>query len=95
MDDAAPVNLRLLSAEVPRVIPCWRGQPSAGRWRDVERVIFLKTAQAEKGTARVLNLIETIQVLGNDLRRAVVVAVDQGQGYEVLYPAGFRGDFPV
>lgn len=58
-------------------------------------LIFLKTAQAETGTACVLDLIETGHVLGNDLRPAVVVAVDQGQGYEVVYPAGFRGAFPV
>jgi hypothetical protein len=58
-------------------------------------LVFLKTSNIEKRIAYVLNMIETCQVLDNDLKGSIVVALDEGQGYEIIYPAGFQGTFPV
>jgi hypothetical protein len=62
---------------------------------DSYMLMFLKTSNIEKGIACVLDVIDTCCVLDNDLRTSIVVAIEQGQEYEVVYPAGFRGTFPV
>lgn len=49
-------------------------------------ILFLKTTQLESGLVCVLELIEHVRVLGNDLRLAVVVAVEREAGFEVVYP---------
>ena len=58
-------------------------------------IMFLKTSDVENAVGCVLDAIETCRVLDNDLRGSIVVAVDQGQGYEIIYPAGFQGTFPA
>ena len=57
-------------------------------------LIFLKSSDTKEGTTCIMDVIESTRVLGNDLRGSVAVAVDRGQGYEVIYPSGFQGPFP-
>lgn len=58
-------------------------------------IIYMQTSDVEIGVRCVLDAIETCRVLDNDLRGSIVVAVDHGQGYEIIYPAAFKGTFPA
>lgn len=58
-------------------------------------LVFLKTADVEKGLSCIIDVLENVRVLGNDLRRSVVVAVEKEGRQEVVYPAGFQGSFAV
>lgn len=48
--------------------------------------IFLTTNDAEKAIATVLDVIESRQLLGNDLRTAIVVAAGRDDRLNVVYP---------
>jgi hypothetical protein len=56
-------------------------------------VLFLKASDLERGLACVLDVVENVRVLDNDLRPAVVVAVEREGGREVVYPPQFAGPF--
>jgi hypothetical protein len=56
-------------------------------------VLFLKASKLRPALACVLDVVENTRVLGNDLRRGVVVAVERKGGHEVVYPRGFEGAF--
>lgn len=56
-------------------------------------VLFLRAAKLPAALACVLDVIENVDVLGNDLRPGTVVAVRRKSGYEVVYPQGFTGRF--
>lgn len=58
-------------------------------------LMFLKATDVEKAVGCIVEVIETCRVLDNDLRGSIVVAVDLGQGYQIIYPADFREPFPV
>lgn len=58
-------------------------------------IIFLKCSDTKEGATCVLDMIENTRVLGIDLRGSVVAAIDCGHGFEITYPSGFRGTFPV
>src|SRR4051812_40771523 len=58
-------------------------------------LILMETSNPEEGVACVLDLIETCRVSGNNLREAVAVGVDRGEGYKVVFPVGFKDAFPV
>jgi hypothetical protein len=58
-------------------------------------LIFLKSEDVERAIGCILEVIKTCSVLENNLRDSVVVAADRGYGYEVAYPARFRGLFPM
>lgn len=56
-------------------------------------VLFLKATDLESATALIRDVIENKRILDNDLRAAVAVAIGRGDGYEVIYPGGFSGEF--
>jgi hypothetical protein len=56
-------------------------------------VLFLKASKLKPALACVLDVIQNVRVLGNDLRRAVVVAVRRRGGHDVAYPPDFAGPF--
>jgi len=56
-------------------------------------LIYLKTGDLERAKACVSEVIANERVLDNDLRRAVTVAVWQGEKLEVIYPPGYRDEF--
>jgi hypothetical protein len=56
-------------------------------------VLFLKASKLEAALACVLDVVENERVLGNDLQRAVVVAVRSRNRDKVVYPPGFAGPF--
>lgn len=58
-------------------------------------LVLLQGADVERAIGCIREVIEGRTVLCNDLRDSIVVAVDRGDGYEVVYPAGFRGSFPA
>jgi hypothetical protein len=56
-------------------------------------LLFLKVKKLAPGLDCIRRVIETIPVLGNDLRRCAVVAfVERGKD-KVVYPPGFEGPF--
>lgn len=56
-------------------------------------LLFFKARELEPAIDCILKVIRKERVLGNDLRRAVVVAVRKGVKDEVVYPNNFRGPF--
>src|SRR5262245_3849066 len=56
-------------------------------------VVFLKVSEVKPALACVLDLVQNVRVLGNDLRPAVVVAIEHEGRYEVVYPPDFVGPF--
>jgi hypothetical protein len=58
-------------------------------------LLFMKTADAEQGLLWVLTTLENEDVLGNNLLRAAVVAVERDGQKVVEYPKNFHGSFPV
>jgi hypothetical protein len=56
-------------------------------------VLFLKVTVLEPAVACVRDVIENVRVLDNDLRPAIVAAVEHEDRHEVIYPAGFDGPF--
>jgi hypothetical protein len=58
-------------------------------------VVFLKVSDLEKGTACINEVISNVRVLENDLRNAVMVAVQRGDKFDVIYPVGSRDEFVV
>jgi hypothetical protein len=56
-------------------------------------VLFLKASKLKPALACVLDVVQNVRVLGNDLRRAAVVAVQRKGGHDVAYPSDFAGPF--
>lgn len=56
-------------------------------------VLFLKTSDLDVALPVVLDVIENVRLMGNDLRPAVVVAVERNGRRAVVYPTGFSGEF--
>jgi hypothetical protein len=54
-------------------------------------VLFLKASEPEAALACILDVVENVRVLDNDLRPAVVIAVEHERRREVVFPAGFQG----
>jgi hypothetical protein len=58
-------------------------------------LLFLCAEQREEALACITEVVEKVPVLDNDLRPAVVAALQRADGYEVFYPRGFEGPFPT
>ncbi len=56
-------------------------------------LLFLKVPRVKPALACILDVIENVRVLDNELRPAVVVAIERKGGHEVVYPPGFEGPF--
>lgn len=56
-------------------------------------VLFLKATELQPAIACIRHVIENERVLENDLRPAVVAAVEREGRYDVIFPAGFGGEF--
>jgi hypothetical protein len=56
-------------------------------------VLFLKASEVNAAVACILEVVQNVRVLGNDLRRTAVVAIEREDGHEVIYPPGFVGPF--
>lgn len=56
-------------------------------------VLFLKATDVKPAIAFILDVVQNVRVLENDLRPAVVVAVEREDGHEVVYPTDFAGAF--
>lgn len=56
-------------------------------------LVFLKALDLTAGLEYVLDVVQNVRVLDNDLRRAVVVAVESDGGHDVVYPSDFAGTF--
>jgi hypothetical protein len=51
-------------------------------------VVFLLAEDLESATTCIIEVLTTTRVLGNDLSRASVLAVEEYGEYRVLFPAG-------
>jgi hypothetical protein len=58
-------------------------------------LLFLKTTDIEQGLLWVLSTLEHEVVMGNDILRASVVAVERDERKVVEYPKDFQGAFPA
>jgi hypothetical protein len=59
-------------------------------------ILYQLAADATVGLNRVIRLIQSERILGNDLRPAAVVALREPDGrYRVEYPPDFTGSFPI
>ena len=58
-------------------------------------VVFLKVTDVERAISCITDVIANVQVLENDLRTAVTVALQRGDKFEVIYPADSREEFLV
>jgi len=58
-------------------------------------LIFLKTDHLNKALSCIIDVVENVQLLGNILRTAAVIAVQREAGFEVIYPADFQGPFVI
>ena|SRR5262245_25238345 len=56
-------------------------------------LLFLKASDLNAALACVLDVVQNVRVLGNDLRPAVVVAVEHDGNHDVVYPPDFTGPF--
>jgi hypothetical protein len=56
-------------------------------------LLFLLTDGLDEALACITEVVEKVPVLDNDLRPAVVAALQRADGYEVIYPRGFKGPF--
>jgi hypothetical protein len=56
-------------------------------------LIYLRAERLMESLPYIKDVLENIRVLGNDLRPAVVAAVQRPGGYDVVYPPGFAGEF--
>ena len=81
--------------DIRRVLPDLIVARSGGAIRDdgydyasdgVALLLFLRADRPVEAVASVLDVIENIRVLGNDLRRAAVVTVEEAGQSEVVYP---------
>src|SRR5262249_10228750 len=80
----------------------WLAEESGGAIRDDGHahisddqfwLLYLKARQLDQALALIAEAVETVPVFDNDLRPAVVVAVQQREGWRVLYPPNFAGAF--
>ncbi len=56
-------------------------------------VLFLRASQLEPALACIIDMVENVPVAGCLLRPGALVAVERGNGWEVVYPPGFTGPF--
>jgi hypothetical protein len=86
-----------------RVLPDVLGEYSGGSIRNeghaastdgTALLLSLRTEQLDEAVACIVEVVEQVRVLDNDLRPAVVVAIQRPGGYEVVYPRDFEGPFP-
>ena len=57
-------------------------------------LLFLRAERLDEALACITEVVEKVPVLDNDLRSAVVAALQRVDGYEVIYPRGFEEPFP-
>jgi hypothetical protein len=43
----------------------------------------------------VVDVIERVEVMENDLKKSAIVAVENGENYDVVYPLGYKGQFTL
>jgi hypothetical protein len=55
--------------------------------------LFLKCNEVEPAVACIVDVIEHVRVLDNDLRTGAAVGIRSGDGWDVVYPRGFDGEF--
>jgi hypothetical protein len=56
-------------------------------------MLFLKAPELTAALECILDVVENVRVLENDLRPAVVVAVEFEGRHQVIFPPGFEGPF--
>ncbi len=60
-------------------------------------LLFLKTSDLEAALKCIFDVVENTPVLGNDLRKSVIVAVGRPAGHpegdQVVYPPNYQGSF--
>jgi hypothetical protein len=56
-------------------------------------LLFLRAEQLDEALACLADVVENVPVLDNDLRPALVAAVQRPDGYHVVYPPDFQGPF--
>jgi hypothetical protein len=58
-------------------------------------VLFVETNQVDIALACILEVISSVPVLDNDLRKSAIVAVERNGKYEVIFPSGYPEEFGV
>jgi hypothetical protein len=56
-------------------------------------LFFLRAERTDEALACIADVVAQVPVLDNDLRSAVVAALQRPDGYTVIYPPGFDGPF--
>jgi hypothetical protein len=80
----------LLAERSGGVIRCDGHGPSADT---TALLLFLSAERSDEALACIADVVEQVPVLDNDLRSAVVAALQRPDGYTVIYPHGFEGLF--
>jgi hypothetical protein len=58
-------------------------------------ILYLRAERLVEALACIKEVIEHCRIFDNDLRSGVLVAVQRPGGYDVVYPPGFVGTFPI
>lgn len=63
--------------------------------KESSMLIFLQCKNPEVDVVKVLDIIRKVDFLGNRILDAGIVAINKGDGYEVIHPDGYDKDFIV
>lgn len=58
-------------------------------------MLYLKVSDLQSALSCILDVVKNVRVLDNHLEQAVVLAVKNNNGYEVVYPLNLTGSFMV
>ncbi len=72
-------------------------QSEGYEYTDDQKAILMHFAahRLDKALPVVVEVIEQIEVLDNDLKKSAIVAVENGEHYDVVYPLGYKGKFTL
>ena len=62
---------------------------------DGDKLVVFLSADSPDCIATVLATLEGVEICGNLILESAVVGVDQGNGYEVVYPKDFTEEFVI
>jgi hypothetical protein len=72
-----------------------RGEGHGATADGTAMLLYLRAEQLDEALACLADVVENVPVLDNDLRPALVAAVQRPDGYHVIYPPDFQGPFPA
>jgi hypothetical protein len=72
-------------------------QSEGYEFTDDKKAILLHFAspRLDQALPTVIEVLEQVEVLENDLKKAAIVAVENGPNYDVVYPLGYKGQFTL